>query len=483
MNQFNLNQKLIIYFISAFIYSYFAGFSMGDDGLRHIAFSAYPDVMKSWGDVFPHSLFMMDYDPWFFWHSIISFYLKFFSYNVVHIAINTTVLFLLMILLDLLLTKYSTLKFGTLSILIILSIVLLSYNRYINIRPDLLSGLYLMSALLLTKRPILLFILTLLYSPSYYLFFLYTGSMGLVYLTLKDNRAFFSVFIASVIGLCVHLYLGGEGFIQTVIYVLSDQSLRMGLEVSEGEPLYDFLKIFNYYIFVIILGSIISLIIYKKYEYFKRQPIALLLLIMSILWLMQVRYFLLLLPLIIVLLVLESKFIILSILSRNILYYIFKMSHILKLASRKTVFYILAIPYTILMFGLSMGDDKFATTLENKSYFKNKIFDNKRILLSAMTTDIYYGLYQNPSIKFVPSCAIGWFDGPADMKDIYIRMMKKDGISESELEALLNYVGADYYIHTLNSARQKLSFQKMKDIGLNPLFILNNSILFEYKHK
>lgn len=481
IKEFKLYQKLIIYFISAYIFAYFADFSMSDDGLRHIAFAAYPDIMKSWGDVFPHSLFMKDYDPWHIWHYILALYLQFFSYDVLHVAINTSSLFLLMILTDLILTKYSKVKFGTLSIIIVLSIVVLGSSRYINLRPDLLSGLYLMGALLLTKRPIFLFSLTLLYAPSYYLFFLYTGSMGLVYLVLKEHKAFASVFIASCISLAIHLYLDGQAFVQTIIYLLTDQSLRMGLEVAEGKAVFEFLKIFNYYVLVFILGSIIGLIVYKNYNYFKKQPLALLLLITSILWITQVRYFLLLLPLMILYIVIEIKPILKTIFSRPILYYLFKASHTLKLASKQALFYLVAIPYAVVMLGLTIEKDTSKEALENKAYFKNEIFNNKRILLNSLRTDIYVGLYLNPSLEFIPSCSIGWFENNKKMKDIYIRMMKDDGINKDELKQLLDFVEADYYMHIFSSKKQILDIKELNKIGLKSLLIIDNKLLFKYE--
>ncbi len=484
INLISSSLRWTVYFISALLFSYFAGFSMLDDGLRHIAFSAYPDIMKSWGDVFPHSLFMKEYDPWHVWHSIISLYLELFSYANVHIAINASSLFLMMVLIDLLLRRYSKVHFGTLSIILVLSIVLLSSDRYINVRPDLLSGLYLMAALLFTKRWILLFLLTLLYAPSYYLFFLYTGSMGLVYLVLKEHKAFSAVFIASCIGLGIHLYLDGEPFVQTVIYILGDQGLRSGLEVGEGVPLFTFLKIFNYYVLVLILGTIISALVYKFHSYFKQQPLALLLLITSILWLTQVRYFSLLFPLILLYFMLEIKPLLKNFLSRHLLYYIFKMGHILKRAAKQPLFYLLAIPYAAFMLGYSMHDEGSKKAMENKVYFANEKFNNKRILLSAMTNDIYYALYQNPSLEFVPSCAIGWFEsGNPRMKDIYIRMMREEGIQEDELKELLDYVGADYYIHAFNARRQVLSFQEILKIGLEPVLIIDSKIIFKYKQQ
>ncbi len=382
-------QKYFIYFAAAFISAYIAGITMLDDGLRHIAFAAYPEIMKSWADVFPHSLFMSDYDPWHIWHSIIYFYLQFVPYDSVHIAINTTSLFFMMVLIDTLLNKYSQLKisFG-LSILIVLFIVFTTSNRYINVRPDLLSGLYLMAALSLTRHWLFLFLLTLFYVPSYYLFFLYTGSMGLVYLVLKEHKAFFAVFIASCIGLFIHLYIDGSAFVQTVLYLLNDQSLRSGLEVGEGVPLFNFLKIFDYKILVLILAIVISTLIYKNYNYFKQQPLALLLIITSILWITQIRYFVLLSPLIMLYFIIEIKPIVQTIFSQKVLYYIFKLSYILNEANKKPLFYIIAISFTILMSGFAMQNNNLKTALETKKYFKSDVFNNKRILFNPMAVDI-----------------------------------------------------------------------------------------------
>jgi len=77
------------------VYANFANLSAGDDGLRHIAFAAHENIMHSWGQAFPHSLFFKNYDPWFVWDKLIAFFLLLFPYQSVHIAINITVLFTL----------------------------------------------------------------------------------------------------------------------------------------------------------------------------------------------------------------------------------------------------------------------------------------------------------------------------------------------------------------------------------------------------
>lgn len=480
---FSLTQKLFIYLISALLFAYFAGFTMSDDGMRHIAFAAHGDVMKSWGDVFPHSLFVKTYDPWHVWHSILSLYLKFISYEHVHIAVNATVLFLFMILIDCLLERYSKIRLGTLGIIVVLSIVSLSIDRYSNMRPDLLSGLYVMAALLLPQRRILLFLLTLLYAPSYYLFFLYTGSIGLLFLVLKNYGSLLAVFLASLLGLYIHLYLDGTNFLQTIFYVLTDQSLRSGLNVGEGAPLFNFLSSVNLYVLVLIIGSLTIFLVFKWYHYFQKQPLALFLLLTSVLWLAQIRYFALFLPLMILYIFMEIKNIVRATLSRSILYYMYRGWHIIRLARNYPAFYLLVIPYTAFMLAYSMQTNGKALVekLEIKRYFMSEKFNNKRILCSSMTTDIYFGLYLNPTIHFIPSCGIGWFeDSNSSMKDIYIRMMKKDGINETELKSLLDYVKADYYIHTFRSENQVLTFEKLKNIGLEPILIIDNNIVFKH---
>lgn len=473
--------KLLFYFFSAIIYSYFAGLSIPDDGLRHIAFAANPEIMRSWGDVFPHSLFYKEYDPWYIWHQIIRVYLQFFSYDNVHIAVNTTVLFMLMILLDKLLLRYSNTLKSPLIIFIILTIVLLGSFRYINMRPDLLSGIFLFSTLLLSRNIFILFIITVLYSTSYYLFFLYTGTAGLVYLVLKNYKAVGALFGASLIGLIFHLYLGGEYFVNTIIYLLTDQSLREGLEVGEGLPLFAFLGVFNYFVLVVIAWSFSALLIYKKYSYFKKQPIALIIVLMSPLWLAQARYFALLQPLILLYLFIEAKDILKLFFSRAIFYYILQFIHILKQVQYKTIFILPALVYTSFMFGYMLTSDDYSYKLQEKSYYKNEKFNNQTILLNSFSIEIYYALYLNPSLKFIPSCGIGWFEKNDKMKDIYIRMMKENGINEEELNLLLEYVDAKYYFHLLTNTKQLLSFEKLKKLGIVPILIIDNKILFEKK--
>lgn len=471
--------KWSVYLFAAFFYAYFVGLSAVDDGLRHIAFAAHENIMHSWGEVFPHSLFFTNYDPWIVWDKFIAFFLFIFPYKSVHIAINITVLFTLFLLLDALLLKYSSFKRQAMLIFLILAIVSNSLYSYVNIRPDLLSGLFLMSALLFNKRLFLLFLLTVYYSSSYYLFFLYTGSLGILFLVLREYKTVGTLFTASLLGLGFHLYYGGEEFIKTITYLLTDQTLRDGLSVDEGNPLFSFFKIFNYYVLVLLAWSISFVIIYFKYDYFKKQHIALLLLIMSPLWLAQVRYYYLLRPLFFLYLVIESRSILQSLFSRKIQYFCYKIVYIIKSVQYKTAFIVPALLYTAFMLGFFLRDLDHTNTLAQKDYFKNSKFNNQTILLNSLSSDIYYALYLNPKIKFVPSCSIGWFENNEKMKEIYIQMMKPKGINELQLSELMKFVHAKYYFHVLRNEQQILSFKKLKALHIVPILIIDDKILFQ----
>ncbi len=479
-NMTSIYFKILLYSFAAFIYAYFAGLSLLDDGLRHLAFAKNQDIMLSWGDVFPHSLFLTTYDPWFIWHKILALYLQIFPFESVHIVINTTVLFSLMLLLDALIIKYANIKRTPLTIFIVLTIVLLVSARYISLRPDLLSGLYLLLILLLNKNAMTIFFVTLLYSGSYYLFFLYSGSLALSYLILKEYRTFNALLLGTLFGFIFHLYYGGSDFVRTVSYLLSDQSLREGLGVKEGLPLFGFLTIFNYYALVVTIWSLAALIIYKKYNYFKKQPLALLLLIMSPLWLAQVRYLELLLPLFVLFAFLESNTLLHTFFSRKILYFIYKFIKILKDVAYRKLFFFPALIYIVLMFGYLMKKYDHQEILLQKSYYKDQMFSNKTLLLNTLSNDLYYALYLNPTIKFIPSCSIGWFEDNREMKGLYIKMLSTHNtLSEEELNELMEYTGASYYLHSPSNAKEIFSIVKLEKYHIKPLLIIDNKIIFE----
>ena len=480
---FKYHIHLMIYLISSILFAYYLDVSMLDDGLRHISFANNIEIMHNWGEVFPNSLFG-SYDPWYLWHKFLQIAIEISSYEKVHILINSIVLFLLLLLVDVHFRDKIKYDYASLTYIIVLSIVYLSCHRYIMVRPDLLSGLYVIFMLTQKNRFILPLFITLFYGPFYYLFFIYTGSIGLTYIIQRDWRSLFGTFLGSIIVLIIYLFTDKNGYIQTIINILNDQNLRMGLEVSEGTPLFSIFDNLSYYILLPLFLICSFCVIYWKYEYFRKNSVATFLVITSILWVNQIRYYILFLPLIVLFLTililnLDKKLFFYRV--RKILFFIKKY---VSYSKKVKIFYIIAIPYTIFALSYAFIGKSKNESLEKGRFYSQKEFSNKTILFNSLHIDIYKALYFNPTIKTVPSCSIGWFDDKnKKMKDIYIRMQKDDGISENELRELIDYVDADIYIHYLRNNNQILNFEKLKKLGILPLKIYKNRIIFEIEKK
>ena len=478
---FPLYINCIFYLISAILFSYFLDMGAVDDGLRHIAFSANSEIMKSWGEVFPYSLFN-NYDPWFSWHFILSKFLLFFSYEQTQYIVNTLALFILMLLIDNLIREYIKYKLDSFIYILVLIIVVLSSFRYVMLRPDMLSGFFVMIAILLKNRFFTIFFLTLLYGPSYYLFFLYTGSIGLVYLIQQKMRAFLGVFSASILSLIFFLFHDMNGYIQTVLNILNDQNLRMGAEVLEGKPIFEFLTNINYFILLPSFLVIALILVYKNYEYFKSNTLASLLLITSILWLNQYRYFHLFLPLIFV----YFLSIVFNANKKVVFYKLRKLQVVLKrffsYSKNKKSFYLIALPYSLFMLAYIYGFQSVTQKVEEGKIFENNQFNEKIILSNTMNPEMFSILYYNPTIKTIPSCSIGWFEHKnKHLKQVYIDMVSSKGISEEKLKELIFSTNADIYLHYTNLSKEVLDFDKLESFGIIPKKIYKNKILFEVK--
>lgn len=471
----------IIYFISALYFSITIDISMPDDGLRHISFAYNTDLMKSWGDVFPYSLFT-NYDPWFGWHYLLRSFSSVIPFDSVHIYINVAVLFLLMLLLHRFTKEYVKYKLDSLIYIIVLLIVVLSSYRYVMVRPDLLSGLFIMYALLLKNRFLPMFLLTLIYAPFYYLFFMYTGSIGLVLLVQQRFKSFFGVLSASILALAFFLFHDSKGYIETVKHILTDQELRMGLAVKEGEPIFSIFSYFDYFILLptFLFGAFF--IIYKNYNYFKLNSLATFLIITSILWINQARYYHLFMPIIFV----YTLSVFFELNKKRLFYNLRKVQLILKryfsYSKNKRLFYLIAIPYAIFVLGNIYSVQSVNNKVEKSKVFDNPIYDNKTILSNKMDPDMFGILYYNPKIKTIPSCSIGWFKHEnSEIKNLYVKMNGSIGLSEEELNKLIKSVNADFYFHYTNESTEELDFSKLYEYGIIPKTIHQDKIIFEIK--
>ncbi|TLP39619.1 hypothetical protein [Arcobacter arenosus] len=471
----------LIYTFSAIVFALFLGVSAFDDGLRHISFALNKDILESWGNVFPHSLFS-EYDPWFGWHFLLNKLLYFFSKEETQIVVNFLGLFLFMILIDKFIREYVKYKLDSFTYIIVFIIVVLTSYRYVMVRPDMLSGFYIMLMLLVRNKFLPALFITIIYGPFYYLFFLYTGSIGLVYLIQQKWKSFIGTILGTLITFIFFFVDDFDGYTNTVYNVLIDQKLRMGLEVSEGRPIFDFLTNLNYFILlpIFLIGSF--LLIYKNYKYFKSNTLATFLLITSILWMNQYRYYHLFLPLIFVYLI----SIIFNSRKKYVFYYLRKYQVLIKrffsYSKGKKIFFIIALPYSIFILGYMFSNQTSKESIERGNIFIEKRFNNKVILSNIMNLDMYSGLYHNPTIKVVPSCSIGWFyHENKDLKEIYVKMMKLEGITEEELKRLVDATNADYYLHYFNRSKRVLSITKLKELGIEPNEIYVNKILFKVK--
>lgn len=484
-NKISRITHLLIYLICSLVYSFSLDYSFLDDGLRHISFAKNSEIMISWGNVYPLSLFS-SYDPWFGWHYLLSIILKIIPYEYIHIFVNTIVFFFLMVLIDLYIRKYSKYNFSTLLYIIVFIITMVTSFRYVMLRPDLLSGFYIMSLLLLRNKFRWTFIITLIYIPFYYLFFMYTGSIALVFLIQKKFKAFSGVLIGSIIGLVFHLLYDLNGYLDTVINILTDQRLRMGLAVKEGMPIFDFLVGVNYYILLPIFLGGSFLVILFKYNYFKSNTLSLFLLITSLLWINQHRYFHLFLPLIIVWLFIF----IVNLNKKELLYLIRKYITLGKryfnYSKDKKLFYMISIPYSILMLSIIFSSQSVNKVIEEGKYFTNKSFNYKTILSNKMEADMFIAHYHNPTLKLIPSCSIGWFkEGDIRMKKLYVKLQNINGtMKEEELKELILYTKTDYYLHYFGTSH-KFNFEKLRILGIIPIEIDSKKVLFkinkEYK--
>ncbi len=481
---FSIYIRIFFYALSAIFIAGTLDMSMQGDGLRHIAFAAHPETMKSWAEVYPFSLFG-EYDPWHSWHNLLRFFLSFTDVQYLHIVINSIVLFFLMLLLEQYLYRYIKYDFAALIFPMVLILLSLSYVRYVNMRPDLLSGLYVLYALLLLNRNQygIAFIVTLLYASNYYLFFLYTGTIGLTALVQRKKYFFFSIFLASLSAFGIHLLYDFSGYIQTVTYILNDQTLREGLQVSEGQSLFPPLSYVNYYLLLLIFLFLSILLIRKYQRFFKYNEIATYLLVSAILWIGQVRYFLLFLPLfnifILSLFINSNK--------KQLLYQIRRIYIVVRQSLRhnkkKKKFYREVIIYFLVCAYIFFDANSHHVNFKIRDFYADRRFDNTTIVSSKMYADIYFASYLNPSIHIIPSCSIGWFDDRnSTLKDIYIKMqgIQTEPLTEKELLIFLKNVQADYYIHYPEQGDSiYLNLNELSRQGLDAVELIDNRILFK----
>jgi hypothetical protein len=459
---------------------------MRDDGWRHLAMALHEDEVKSWGRVFAHSLYG-DFDPWFMWHKLLYVISLVSGEQYIHIVINSFVLFLLSIWFFNMLRLYSSIP---LWIIIILSIYLpMTSGRYLFLRPDILSGLFLLYFILLNKKRSL-FILSILYAPMYYVFWFYFGYLGFVQLILKEYKNMFILAFAMLFGFLFYFYIDFDGYIQITKNVLNNDLLTQGHFVGESQPYLIPISIKNIYGSSVVLAFLLIFFVLVFYILKpKSKPLYYLVLFAPLIFL-QVRFSALLFPLVQVVILIYTYKLYEMIqkdglikVSNQIITQIKQRSYfgdINKIWWRRIIIFII-FGYLI----SSYISIKNHYKLIEKSYIsakvlQNKEFINKKIMFTKMDTLLYMSVYINPTASYIPGCSLGWVDYDKTNRDTYFKVITADKtLSVEEFFKFVKYNNVDYIIIQMETNKMTISKDIMNKYGYKFYKFFENNIIFK----
>lgn len=485
--------RFFIYFLAASFAAVGMNFNFSDDGLRHLAFANSKSVMGTWGEVFPHSLFG-NYDPWSFWDGFLSFVIRISSFETAHIIVNIISLFTLLILLDKI-YNIELKRFKNTIPLLLMIFLLHGFYRYTNLRPDLISGFYIMGIYILSKnstisslkKTIFISLLTLLYTPTYYLFFVYTVASFAYLFLIRDIKNSLILLCLTALGFAYYFFMFGTESLETVVNILNDANLRDGLSVGEGASYFRLFDLIGIKYWILIYGIVLLIAKIKFSNFLEKNKLFALLLTLSLLWIGQMRYFQLFEPL------LEVFFVslILNIDAKNIRLVlktikkaIVTMHKEIYKTDRNLSFvvifsFFLAFESGIISHGNFSKENTDKTKMEKE--FKKPIYNNKIILFSTLDASGYYALYANPTIKEIPSCSIGWEKGSNRFHRLYKKMITKEATQEELLE-LGRLAGADFiFIEIPASNTGTYSFGEFKESDYVPIEVFDKFLVLKKK--
>jgi len=488
INKVYFNYLIYLFFV---LLAYFIvrayGFTMLDDGWRHLGMALYPNEVESWQRVFPHSLYT-NFDPWFMWHKLLAFIGTFVEKEDIPIIINTFMYSAISFWYYLIFKKFSKLKF--IYILILAAFLPLLALRYFFLRPDLLSGLFLLY-LILIKNRFLIFFISLVYAPFYYVFWFYLGFMGYVKLVLKDYKSTLLLFIIGVITLSFYFIYDFDGYIHIIQNVLNNDILLEGHTVSESKPFMIPISIKNYFGTnpILLFLMLFSLLIY--YGLKPKNELLIYFLLLSPLFFIQYRFFNLLQPLIYSYLIILFHQIYKYIEINGINVFLKDIQVFLKEKSyfgniNKTTFKIFTVIGLLIYFLVSHVGNLTLYDVINKIYIDNhflkeKQFQNKRILISNMGRTMYMGIFLNPTAQYIPNCSLGWVDYDKKSKDTYFKLLRnKKTLTNQELFDFIKVNNVDYFIlDTMHNTNFTLSSKELKNNGLILEKIISTKLIFK----
>lgn len=423
--------SIYIYFLFFIVSSFVAksfGYTMIDDGWRHIAMAMNQDIMISWENVYLHSLYG-SFDPWFVWHNILYFIAQFSGQYNVHIVVNTFVYFALSLWFYNVFKKYSDIP-QLLSVILSMGLPLL-FSRYFIVRPDLLSGLFVLYLVLISRKTVIL-IVSIIYAPLYYVFWFYFGYLIGVFIVLKEYKKILIFFIAFVVGIIFYCNVDCEGFMHITQLVLNNDSLLEGHFVTESQPYFIPMYIKNYLGSTVLLAILfmISVLLYLRFKP-KTLLIKYFIFLLPLIFL-QYRFFNLFAPLILSIMIIYGYRVYVYIQLNGLI----KTKNIIEVFLKENTYVynlnkfsvnILAMITIIVLLGINFIEKKknynvLENHLNSLDFLNDQPYKNKNILITKMDINIYLALYQNPTAKYLPSFSLGWVDYKDDDRKIYFNI-------------------------------------------------------------
>lgn len=496
MNQLIKNKyaKLtLIYFIFLFFAIYISnlfGLTMPDDGWRHLGMALYPKEVISWERVYPDTLYT-NFDPWFMWHNLLAFISNFVPALKINIVVNSIVYSLLSLWYYLAFKKFT--KIPTFFIFIFALCLPILNIRYYFLRPDILSGLFILY-FLINKNKILLSIITLLYAPFYYVFWFFLGYLGYVNLILKEYKKTLILFIFSILGIIFFLSYDYNGYISITQNVLNNDILTEFFAVGESKPYLIPLNLKNSIgggtlLFFLMIFSLIIFFIFKPKDILFKYIILFL-----PLFLIQHRFLDLLKPLIYIF---QIHLIYLSwkIIEKNNLAYFINTIKIFVLERSyfgnlsKTGFKVLITILIAIYFIVQSKNNikayaNIKKDLIQSSFLKDKEFKNKKFLITNMGISTYLSVFMNPTGEYIPGCSLGWVKyNKKDKKTYFDIINNNQHLNINNFFSFLKKNKVDYLIIDI-SKTSNLTFTKKQIEENNYYFykIIKSKLIFR-KHE
>ncbi len=462
------------------------GITMPDDGWRHLSMAINQEEIKTWGRLYDHSLYS-DYDPWFMWHNLLRFIHNFVDISNIHLVVNSIIYSLLSLWYYLAFLKFT--KINKIFILILAFCLPMLNIRYFFLRPDVLSGLFILYFLIIKNKFLLLFI-SFLYAPFYYIFWFFITYFGYVCLFLKEYKKFIILTLAMIFGFIFYLSYDYEGYLQIMQHVLNNDALTQNQTVKESKTFIVPMEIKN------LLGSsnlLILLVLFSLLIYYVFKPKNILfkyIILILPLCLVQLRFLILLEPLIFIFIINTIYKSYKTIEGNDISYFVNKIkifilqrtyfSSIPKKAYN-ILFSILIIIFFIFEFNQKKESYKnIENMLIELSFLKENEYKNKKILFTTMSTTTYMATFLNPSGTYIPSCSLGWVTYPDKTKKTYFDLLTNNkSIDMQGFYAFLKFNQPDYLIiNTSKTSNLKFSHEDMKKNGLIFYKIINSKLVF-----